>query len=125
MQNALFHADGRRYRLLAWCVMPNHVHVLIKPLVALPLIVRTWKSYTGHWALAHNEELGLGVAGGVFWMSDVWDRFMRDEKHLRTTLVYIHENPAKARLCKRPEDWRWSSAYVGAVRGGSPAFPGR
>src|SRR5260370_40431688 len=47
---ALRHFHGRRYRLLAWCVMPNHVHVLFSPLGehSLDGILHSWKSYSAH-----------------------------------------------------------------------------
>lgn len=63
MEQALLHFDGDRYRLLAWCIMPNHVHVLIEPetVANLARIVQSWKSYTGRWILAHRAELELGV----------------------------------------------------------------
>ena len=63
MQETLLKFDGERYRLLAWCIMPNHVHVLIEPRVGLGKIVQSWKSYTGRWALQRNAELGLGAPG--------------------------------------------------------------
>jgi len=103
---------GERYRLLAWCIMPNHVHVLIEAWQSLPLIVQSWKSYTGRWALAHNAELGLGVPGKPFWMREYWDRFIRDEGHLNASVAYIHSNPVKAGLCANEEEWVWSSAYL-------------
>ena len=109
--------DGSRYRLLAWCVMPNHVHVLIEPVETLPKIVQSWKSYTGRWALAHNAELGLGVPGGRFWMRDYWDRYIRDQRHLDAVVAYIHRNPVIAGLCDRPEEWMWSSAARNAEQG--------
>ena len=48
VEAALLHGDGKRFRLLAWCVMPNHVHVLIEQIQGYPLarIVREWKSFT-------------------------------------------------------------------------------
>ncbi len=48
IENALLHFDGARYRLLAWCVMPNHVHALIEQVAGflLPEIMRSWKTYT-------------------------------------------------------------------------------
>ena len=110
VEAAFLHGDGVRYHLMAWCVMPNHVHVLIRPRDALGKIVQSWKSFTGRWAMERNAELELGVPGAVFWMREYWDRFMRDERHLRQTLEYIHTNPVKAGLCGRAEDWRWSSA---------------
>src|SRR5262245_47505462 len=46
VQDELLRLDGQRYRLLAWCVMPNHVHVVLEPLADLPGTVRRWKSWT-------------------------------------------------------------------------------
>jgi putative transposase len=114
MQETLQRFDGERYRLIAWCIMPNHVHVLIEPLVSLPKIVQSWKSYTGRWALLHNAELGLGVPGNAFWMRDYWDRYIRNEQHLAAVIHYIHENPVTAGLCDSALDWPWSSARIQA-----------
>lgn len=110
MVETLFRFDGVRYRLLAWCVMPNHVHVLIAPSEPLGRIVQSWKSYTGRWILAKNAELGLGVPGPACWMREYWDRFIRDEHHFARCVDYLHQNPVKAGLCRTPLDWPWSSA---------------
>jgi putative transposase len=112
MQETLRKFDPERYRLLAWCIMPNHVHVLIHPHVSLAKILQSWKSYTGRWAMARNAELGLGVPGEAFWMHEYWDRYIRDDVHLRRVVAYIHENPVKAGLCAAAEDWPWSSAWI-------------
>jgi REP element-mobilizing transposase RayT len=114
VEESLLHFDGERYRLLAWCVMPNHVDVLVEPVIALGTIVQGWKSVTSRWALARNEELRLGIPNAhQFWMREYFDRYMRDEEHLERSLEYIHNNPVKAGLCERAEDWRWSSAWKG------------
>lgn len=112
MQDTLQRFDGNRYRLIAWCIMPNHVHVLIETIAPLAKIVQSWKSFTGRWALGHWAELGLGTPGkpDAFWMRDYWDRYIRDERHLHAAMRYIHRNPVKARLCAQPADWCWSSA---------------
>lgn len=116
MQQTLLIADGERYRLLVWCVMPNHVHVLIEPLISLSLIVQSWKSFTAKWAISHNVELGLGLPKPVgstknqFWMREYWDRYIRDEKHFHAVVDYIHNNPVKAGLCQEASAWPWSSA---------------
>ncbi|NLY59494.1 MAG: transposase [Gammaproteobacteria bacterium] len=111
MRDVLLRQDGQRYRLIAWCIMPNHVHVLIEPHYSIARIVQTWKSMTTRWMLLHNDRLGLGVPGRTLWMRDYWDRFIRDERHLNTAIHYIHNNPVKAGLIELPEQWRWSSAY--------------
>ncbi len=106
---ALKHFDGERYHLIAWCVMPNHVHVLIQQAAghSLPKIIHSWKSYTAHEA---NKLLGRS---GDFWMPDYFDRFIRDQKHFDAVVEYIHQNPFKAGLVPAPEEWPWSSATAG------------
>jgi type I restriction enzyme R subunit/putative DNA methylase len=121
VENALLHSDGSRYRLLAWCIMPNHVHVLIQQWISLPVIVQSWKSFSGRWAMAHNAKLELGVPGKRLWMREAWDRFIRDEEHLRATIDYIHGNPVKAHLCQSAEDWLWSSASASTSPPGTPS----
>ncbi len=146
VQDALLHDDGTRYRLLAWCIMPNHVHVLIRPLVPLSEIVGTWKSFTAHWAkknllgaLASSPALCVSkekVDGSYLaaedsgaprvWQREYWDRYVRNEEHYHNTIAYIHENPVKAGLCGSPAAWQWSSSdkkegsYSAAGDGGVP-----
>lgn len=106
VQNALLHFDGDRYRLLEWCIMPNHVHALIHcPKGAiLGDLVKSWKT---HSAKEINKILGRS---GSLWAVDYHDRYIRDEVHLANARSYIRRNPVKAGLCEKPEDWPWSSA---------------
>jgi REP element-mobilizing transposase RayT len=46
------------------------------------------------------------------WPREYWDRYIRNEKHLRATIAYIEQNPVKAGLCSNTSDWQWSSASV-------------
>lgn len=105
VQKALRHFDGARYRLLAWCVMPNHVHVLLELAEnghSLPAIVHSWKSYT---ARQINKKLDRT---GRLWMPDYFDRYIRDQAHLDACIHYIRQNPVKAGLVAAAEDWPWS-----------------
>ncbi len=122
MQETLLRFDGSRYRLIAWCIMPNHVHVLIEPRENIGRIVQSWKSYTGRWVMAKNTELGLGIPGKSLWMREYWDRFIRDERHYISAVNYINENPVKAGLCDEPQGWLWSSA--GFKPGNAESTPG-
>jgi type I restriction enzyme R subunit/putative DNA methylase len=61
LQETLLKWDGERYRIFAWCIMPNHVHVLMETNEPLSKILQSWKSFTGRWALKNNAELGLGA----------------------------------------------------------------
>ena len=106
VQNALLFFDDKRYRLLEWCIMPNHVHSLVLPAHGhfLANIVHSWKSYTGHEA---KKFLNLTKP---FWMVEYHDRFIRNERHLEIARNYIRQNPVAANLVRNAEDWPWSSA---------------
>ena len=106
VENAFLHFDGERYRLHSWCVMPNHAHTLFTPAneFTMSQVVHSWKSFTAHEC---NEVLGRS---GQFWAREPFDRYIRNQRHFLNALTYIEDNPVKAGLCKRPEDWRWSSA---------------
>ena len=109
------HFDGERYDLIAWVVMPNHVHVLVRTYegVALGKIVQSWKSYTGRrigQMVRSRAEGGASRKGSQrVWMRGYWDRFIRDERHFHAVVDYIHQNPVKAGLVARAQDWPWST----------------
>jgi REP element-mobilizing transposase RayT len=112
MQDAFLYFDGERYRLLEWCVMPNHVHVLVHCSKGTLLgdLVKSWKIHS-------SREINrmLGRQGGL-WALDYHDRYIRDLDHLASARGYIRRNPVKAGLCRKPEDWPWSSAgYAGTA----------
>ena len=102
----LFH-HTKKYDLVAWVIMPNHIHFLATPVegVELSTITHSIKSYTAHEA---NKILGRQ---GQFWQHEPFDRYIRNRKHFVSVIRYIENNPVKAGLCARPQDWRFSSAF--------------
>jgi putative DNA methylase len=109
VQNSFLFFDGQRYRLTAWVVMPNHAHMLLTPCAGHELsdILHSLKSYTA------NEANKLLRRSGQFWQTESFDRWVRDANHFAKVIAYIENNPVKARLCKKPEDWPFSSAWFG------------
>ena len=95
----LGHFDGVRYVLDAWCVMPNHVHAIVRPKVGWPLssILKTWKGYAARRA---NRVLGRG---GAFWQPETYDRLLRDGAEFCAAVGYVLNNPEAAGL----REWRW------------------
>ncbi len=87
-EDALRFFDGSRYRLHAYVVMPNHVHVLFEVLPGYPQnrVLHMWKSYT---AKAINKALGRQ---GRLWQDESWDRLIRNESHYRNCVAYIRDN---------------------------------
>ncbi|MBX3290297.1 MAG: transposase [Acidobacteria bacterium] len=106
VRDALLKYHLERYRLDAWVIMPNHAHLLLRPLEGhmYEKIMHSIKSYTASEA---NKLLGRK---GAFWMREAFDRYIRDDEHYRRVVRYIENNPVKAGLCGLPEEWEFSSA---------------
>ena len=92
--NALRHFNHQRYILDEWVIMPNHVHVLVKPLGNHQLsdILHSWKSFTAN---EINKQLGRK---GQLWMHESYDHIVRNERAFEAIRKYIRENPQKAKL---------------------------
>jgi putative DNA methylase len=100
----LFAADGRDYRLQAWVVMPNHVHLVVDVWnVPLAKLIGGWKGRSSRLANV------LLRRSGQFWQEDYYDTLIRDEAHLKRAIRYTEQNPAKAFLVKAVRDWPWCS----------------
>jgi len=108
VEEALLHFDEERYRLIAWTIMPNHVHVLIEPNAdrSLGSIVSSWKRFSARMA---NRVL---KRSGPFWQDDYWDTYIRNERHFESTISYIENNPVKAGLVEDATDWPWGHARL-------------
>ena len=98
LAEALRRFDSDRYRLFAWCIMPNHVHVVVQPMDNFQLqdILHSWKSYSSQMA---NRILGRK---GTFWQREYYDHLLR-ERELGRAIAYTAENPRKAGL----HNWKW------------------
>lgn len=99
---ALRHFEGERYKLHAWCVMPNHVHVVVEPLADNELsdILHSWKSFTA------NKINTLLDLKGSLWQPESYDHLIRDAVDYRRQCEYAYQNPAKAGLGEWP--WRFN-----------------
>ena len=108
VRDALFYYDQVKYEVISWCIMPNHVHVLISLLkvVSLSEILHSWRSFSS------NEINKLFNRKGQLWMPEYFDRYIRDQEHFNNVVNYIHNNPVKAGLVDDPTHYRWSSAFV-------------
>ena len=123
VSDAFHYWDGKRYKLHRYVIMPNHVHILIEPLEIFKDSdikreqvdngIRFWQlskimqGLKGYSARQANEILGRK---GQFWHDESFDHWIRNQGELDETYEYIDLNPVKAGLCKKPEDWKWSSA---------------
>jgi REP element-mobilizing transposase RayT len=93
------------YRLSAYVVMSNHVHILIWPKALLPEITKAIKGFT-----ARESNRILGRTGKKFWQDESFDHAVRSEDEFYRIVRYIEWNPGKAGLVESPEKWPSSSA---------------
>jgi len=129
-EDAMFHFYNEHYELLAWCVMPNHVHVLVH-IWQMPLwkIIQNWKIHVviemrrlhlleRRAPPRHEKQSSSNLprrcsALQPFWQREYWDTFIRDEEQERKAVRYIEGNPVKAKLCRMDKKWPFSSASFG------------
>ncbi|MEZ0395710.1 MAG: transposase [Anaerolineales bacterium] len=104
------------YHLHAFCLMPNHIHLLIDQQdIPDPAPRRDEKRYTplsralrllkGKSAALCNRLLGRG---GAFWQHESYDHLVRNEREYERILAYILENPVKAGLAARWDQWPYT-----------------
>ena len=110
ISEAIHYRDGSKYDLYAYCIMPNHVHMVIKmislnkdrQIPALTSVLKSLKSFT---ALKANRILNRT---GQFWQHESFDRVIRNAEELESTIKYVLNNPAKANLIDKWQDWPYS-----------------
>ncbi|MGF1634731.1 MAG: helicase C-terminal domain-containing protein [Phycisphaerae bacterium] len=102
VEEALQHFADERYALLAWCIMPNHVHVVLRPTSGhtLESILHSWKSYSANLI---NEAANRA---GLLWQREYYDRICRDVEEVRQQVDYAWRNPDVAGLPGWQHRWR-------------------
>jgi type I restriction enzyme R subunit len=76
------HDSGTRVEFISRVIMPNHVHLLFRPLFPLPDLIRNWKSFSAR-----------GIGRGPLWQRNYRDTLIRNERHLAAVVRYIRRNP--------------------------------
>jgi putative transposase len=92
-----------QYVVHAFVVMPNHVHLLMEPRVSLARITNGLKGVS-----ARDANRVLGRTGEPFWQDESFDHWVRDAGEFERIRNYIIQNPVRAGLVGRPEEWPWS-----------------
>jgi len=104
---ALRHFDGRRYVLYDYTVMPDHVHLIMRPVVCngraerLHQITHSLKSWLAH---AINKRLGRS---GRVWQEEACDHVIRNDRDYEEKSTYIRNNPGERGLLGVLAEWPW------------------
>jgi putative transposase len=107
-----------RYRLIGYCILPNHVHLLIESLVQIRAnhrgksaeypVTESLRVLNGRTARFCNLEL---KRNGSFCQHESYDHIVREEKEWEQTVLYILNNPVKAGLVKEWKDWKFTHVH--------------
>ena len=99
--------DGRLVELHCWVLMPDHMHMIMRPLrrgdgwVPIPEIMQSWKSASSH---KINRLLGRR---GAFWQDEYYRHIIRSRRSYVKLQHYIRMNPVEAGLVEHPDGWMW------------------
>jgi len=119
VKDAIHYRDNKNYKLIAYTIMPNHLHILFTPIVkrfaesltlknkstpfyTVTKIMQDFKKYTA------RESNILLQRTGNFWQHESYDHVVRNKGELNKIVNYIMNNPVKAGLCEKSKDWKWS-----------------
>jgi type I restriction enzyme R subunit len=115
IRKSFYHFADVRYRLLAYVIMPSHLHWVFRPIpewcetvppgrTPREVIMHSLKSYTA------NKCNKVLQRSGRFWQDESYDHWVRDDDELSRIVTYVENNPVKARLVDEPASFMFSSA---------------
>ena len=97
-------SSAHRLKIFAWCIMPDHIHLLIQGVDIIDFM-RLFKGKLT--PIARSIE-----AGRKLWQRSFFDHAIRKEESLHNVACYIWENPIRARIIDEPTSYRWSGSEV-------------
>jgi len=112
--DSFHYRDGKVFRLDAFSIMPNHAHVVFKPLLlhaggetnaSYPSLASIMQSLKGFTARECNRLLGRQ---GEFWAHESFDHYIRDHEEWMRIVAYVLNNPVKAGYVSHWQEWRWN-----------------
>jgi REP element-mobilizing transposase RayT len=107
-ENVEFYCRKLAYRLNGYCLMPDHLHALLSPADsgrALRDWLRDFKSYTTNQYRKQARKKRL-------WQESGFDHVCRTEETAEKVLTYIVNNPVRAGLIERWQDWPWTRVFI-------------
>ncbi len=99
---SLRHFHGKAYTLVCYCLMPNHVHMVISLPDDAPPLLETLQRLKGYTALQANKLLGRT---GQFWQRETYDHIVRSSEEMTRIIAYVVNNPVKAGLAETWQEW--------------------
>ncbi len=102
-----FLRDQNEIRIIAFCIVPDHYHLLIIP-IGTKSLSGIVKSINQHSSKQINQVLDLK---GNLWQTGYFDHRCRNTDDMQDRLTYFENNPVRGGLVDKPENWSYSSAH--------------
>ena len=99
------HVHKTGIRLYAYCIMPDHLHVLVSPSATCGII-----RFVGEYKNLTQRAVWTTGWRGAFWQTSFWDHFVRDDEDLRTVVEYILQNPVRKGLVSQWREYPFSGS---------------
>jgi len=134
VKDAIHFYDSKKYDLICYTIMSNHVHQVFTPIVGrdlsrpqeqidsppqnnidmnvdlqFPIVTDVLRLIKGSTARECNKILNRS---GAFWQHESYDHVVRDYNELQRIVKYVLNNPVKEGLCEKWEDWKWSYCNI-------------
>jgi len=93
--------NNKKYILLAFVIMPDHLHMILNPKIGLPKIMHRIKGYSSYQI---NKQFNRQ---GKIWQKSYFDKIIRDEKDYHNKILYIANNPVKKKLVSIFNNYKW------------------
>jgi REP element-mobilizing transposase RayT len=108
VKDTLHYPDGKEYKLICYCIMPNHFHMVFELLQNNKGISKIMQSIKRISARDCNTILSRS---GAFWQDESFDRWVRNEKELYFVIRYVLLNPVTAGLVNDWKDWKYTYCH--------------
>lgn len=119
VKEALLSQSNSAYMLHAWCIMPNHVHLVLEPAIGNTLsdVLQRIKSWSAHQI---NQRLGRS---GALWQRESYDHLVRDDADFVRCCDYVRQNPVRAGLADSAESYAFCDLFAGGAACATTAPP--
>ena len=107
-KHTLHFPDGKDYKLICYCIMPNHIHLVFELIEGNRGISKIMQSIKRTSARKSNQVLNRSEK---FWQDESYDRLVRDDKELYFIIQYVLMNPVNAGLVKNWNDWKFTYCH--------------
>jgi putative transposase len=102
---SLHFCDEKFYKLWSYCIMPNHVHLVIATLKDAPPLYTILQKHKRYTARESNKILNRS---GKFWTHESYDHIVRNNDEFNKIIFYTINNPVKAGFVKEWREWKWT-----------------